>query len=113
MFIVHNDPTFCFRVTGGGPGQKSWDPNRSEVLRLLQEEERPHPRGYGLRPGANEAPHQQQASPAQASPRQQSARYEEEQHYAGFVDPNKQSPMMHALENQMASVEVGDGTSDF
>ena len=97
----------CYRVTGGGPGQKAWDPNRSEVLRLLQEEERPHPRGYGLRPGGQQASPQQQQ---QASPRGQP---HEEPHHGGYVDPNKQSPMMHALENQMANVEVGDGTSDF
>jgi hypothetical protein len=98
-------------VTGGGPGQKAWDPNRSEVLRLLQEEERPHPRGYGLRPQGPNSPHHAQASPQQHhSPR---GGYHEEPQHHGYVDPNKQSPMMHALENQMASVEVGDGTSDF
>lgn len=102
---------------GGGSGQKSFDPNRSEVLRLLQEEERPHPRGYGLRPSGSASasgpvsPAQQQQQ--QSSPRQHSARHDTEQHYSGYVDANKQSPMMHALENQMASVEVGDGTSDF
>lgn len=111
------------QVTGGGPpGQKAWDPNRSEVLRLLQEEERPHgghPRGYGLHAGPNGP--QQQASPRGQQPQQQQAsprghpqpHQQEEPQYGGYQDPNKQSPMMHALENQMANVQVGDGTSDF
>ena len=103
--------SFVNRVTGGGPGQKAFDPNRSEVLRLLQEEERPRPRGHGLR--QDQQPQQQQQP--QASP-QQSARYEAqsgEMQYQGYMDHSKQSPMMHALENQMAEVQVGDGTSDF
>ena len=92
-------------MTGGGPGQKTFDPNRSEVLRLLQEDERPLPRGHALRPspGRHDQPHHQSA-------RYEGQQADHEMHYHGYVDHNKQSPAMHALENQMAE---GDGTSDF
>jgi len=102
------------QVTGGGPGQKLFDPNRSEVLRLLQEEEAPrHPRGYGLRPQGPQQGSAGPTSPAQHHSPRGPQQNQEEQHYGGYMDPNKQSPMMHALENQMETMQVGDGTSDF
>lgn len=91
------------QVTGtGGPGAKEFDPSRSEVLALLQQEEA-GPRRRAPQPQGQ----QQHAAPAQ------SARYEEERpHYQGYVDHSKQSPSMHALEAHVDS-EAPGGFSDF
>ena len=97
------------QVTGtGGPGaKKEFDPSRSEVLALLQQEESVRPRGHGL-----PAQQQHHQAPQQYQP-QQSARYEEERpHYQGYVDHSKQSPSMHALEANV-SAEGPGGCSDF
>ena len=58
-----------FLSVAGGAGHKSFDPDRSDVLRLLQEEETIKKRGYGLR-----GPPQGGGAPVD-----QSARYEEQQ----------------------------------
>ena len=109
----------------GGRGHKSFDPDRSDVLRLLQEEETIKKRGYGLRPTG---------APAGGAP--QSARYVDqdggEMTYQGYVDHSQKSPAMARLELNLAedeggqgqgqspghgqgdtSMAVGEGTSDF
>ena len=79
----------------GTPGaKKEFDPSRSEVLALLQAEERGRPRQP-----QQQHQQQQQAQPQQNQQPQQSARYVEERpQYQGYVDHSKQSPSMHALE---------------
>lgn len=75
----------------GGDGKKQFNPEQSDVYRLLQEEEevkRQHP--------------------------EQSARYQDhapgqEMHYQGFMDHTHQSPKMNALEQYV----MDEGTSDF
>lgn len=88
-------------VSGGN--KKAFDPNQSEVLRALQEEEswRAKPRGYGLKDQQPQQQQQQAPAPSQPSPH-----YQAPQHQG---DP-QQSPSMNLLEYAMADQE---GTSDF
>ena len=105
----------------GGSAHKAFDPERSDVLRLLQEEETIKQRGYGLRPQGGQAT--------------QSARYleqEGEMNYQGFVDQSERSPALARLEQNLAhgqddgqpaqvphdggfaeEVPLGEGASDF
>ena len=97
--------------SGSGFGRKAFDPDRSDVLRLLREEETIKQRGYGLRP--------------QGSPAAQSARYIEQEgdvpNYQGYVDQSERSPALARLEQNLAQSQVdahdaaplGEGASDF
>jgi len=81
------------QVSGGGP-PKSFDPQRSDVYKLLLEEE----------------------TRKKGEMRQHSARYEGpnphgEMQYQGFMDQSTKSPAMGRLEQHVADISLG--TSDF
>ena len=81
---------FHCRVSGGGP-PKQFDPKRSDVYKMLQEEEKGHM--------------------AHVSARYQNPNSQGEMNYQGYLDQSTKSPAMGRLEQHVADVNLG--TSDF